>query len=102
MTAANATTGMRAYRQGDFQVALANWLPLAQAGDPNAQYLVGGLFLTGAGVPPDLVRAHMWWRLSSARGHSRASRDMGALQTRMNAEQLAESDRLAGAWRAAH
>ena len=58
--------------------------------------------MTGAGVPPDLVRAHMWWRLSSARGHLRASRDMSALRTRMNPEQLVESERLASAWRAAN
>ena len=100
-TAASASAGMYAYRRGDFQIALANWLPLAQRGDPNAQYLVGGLFLTGAGVPPDLVRAHMWWSLSSAEGHPRANRDMGALRTRMNPDQLVESKRLASAWRAA-
>ena len=101
-TAASATDGMRAYRRGDFQVALANWLPLAQTGDPDAQYLVGGLFLTGAGVPPDLVRAHMWWSLSSAEGHPRANRDKGALRGRMSPEQLVESERLASTWRAAH
>ena len=100
LSTASAKTGMTAYRQGDFQTALVNWLPLAKAGNPNAQYLLGGLFLTGAGVPPDLVRAHMWWSLSAASGHLRASRDMDALRPRMSAAQQAESARLADAWQA--
>jgi len=52
--AADFQTGWQAYQQGDFAVALREWQPLADGGDPRALYNVGVLYDQGkvAGGPP--------------------------------------------------
>ena len=57
--------GLRAYESRDYVKALKSWLPVADSGNANAQFYVGGLFRDGAGVPTDLPRAHLWWSLAA-------------------------------------
>ena len=40
---------------------------LAPIGDKYAQYMVGYMYLTGAGVPEDMVTASAWYRLAAER-----------------------------------
>ena len=37
--AADFKAGLEAYQRGDFAAALKEWQPIAEAGDPGAQYL---------------------------------------------------------------
>ena len=75
----------------------------ADQGDPGAQQNLGVMFANGDGVTRDLVAAHMWLSLAADRatGAGRDSalqgRDMVARQLRP--DEVAESDRRAGAWR---
>ena len=64
------------------------------------------MYETGAGVPQDSVEAHMWANLAAAQssGEDRdrwvKNRDINA--AKMTAEQIAEAQRLALEWDAAH
>ena len=46
-----------AYDNGQFEEARRIWVPLAEAGDPEAQFRLGLLFDLGQGVPKDLATA---------------------------------------------
>ena len=45
--------GLAAAQSGDFATALREWTPLAEQGDPDAQYNLGVMYRNGNGVPQD-------------------------------------------------
>jgi TPR repeat protein len=83
------------------------WYRLAaDQGLAEAQFNLGLMYGNGEGVPQDDVQAHMWLNLVASRstGEDRESavsaRDR--VRARMTAEQVAEAQRLAREWNAAH
>jgi hypothetical protein len=135
--------GVAASQGQDYQTALALWLPLAQQGNPEAQFGISMLYYRGHGVPqsyadallwmrraadeghypaqftlgsmyeygvgvaPDLAQALMWFSLATARADRARLRTIAAherdrLTARMSAAQIAEAQRLAREWDAAH
>jgi len=93
--AAAVSEGLRAYQGKDYTTALRTWLPLAEAGNRDAQFYVGGLYMDGAGVAEDRVRAHAWWRLAADQGHGRASEFLEVIVAIMSAEQLTAAREMA-------
>ena len=87
--------GLIAYRARDYRTALTNWLPLAQQGNDNARFFIGGLYADGAGVPRDVVRAHVWWSLAAASGHSTAVQFLENLKLEMEPDQIIAASLLA-------
>jgi hypothetical protein len=75
--------------------ALSRWLPLADSGNGDAQFLVGRLYAEGSGVERDSVRALMWWTLSSENGNPTAKAAAAALESNLNEEQRADALMLA-------
>ena len=80
-----------------------------QAADPEnaaAQFNLGVKYATGQGVPQDYVQAHMWFNLAASRSTGEVRED--AVERRdqiayeMTPDQLAEAQRLARDWDAAH
>ncbi|MDH4079042.1 MAG: sel1 repeat family protein [Nitrospira sp.] len=61
-----------ALRRGDFRVAAALFLPLAEKGDDRAQYNLGLLYASGLGVMHDFKAAMKWHRLAAGQGHAGA------------------------------
>ena len=59
--------------------ALADLRASAEAGAPEAQFILGGLYLTGVGVPPDAAEAVAWYRRAAEQGHARAQYNIGAM-----------------------
>ena len=51
--------GSEAYRAGDYATALAEWRPLAEQGDADAQYNLGRMYSQGKGVPQDDAEARL-------------------------------------------
>ncbi len=90
--------GLIAYRRGDYLTALANLLPAAVQGDPSAQFLLGGMYRDGAGVPPDTAQAFLWWTLASAQGHLEATRFLANLRAEMDVDQLGQAVALLKVW----
>ena len=45
--------GVEAYQRGDYDTAIAEWQPLAEAGNLQAQTALGALYLAGVTSPKD-------------------------------------------------
>ena len=73
----------------------------ADQGLAEAQYNLGNMYGDGRGVPQDDVQAHMWYSLAASRmpGEYRESDVVAGLMT---STQIAEAQRLAREWDAAH
>ena len=52
---------VRAYAQGDYKKAHELFLPLAQRGDPDAQFHLGLMYDNGLGVKQDQAVAEQWY-----------------------------------------
>lgn len=69
--------GVAAYSLQDYDKAMAVWLPLASAGDNEAQFRLGLLYLDGRGGGVDAGEAARWFQLAGGAGHARASYMLG-------------------------
>ena len=88
-------------------IEAVRWYRLAaDQGDAGAQSNLAIMYENGKGVPQDYVQAHIWYSLAASRmagGHRQHvvdGRDRAAGQ--MNPTQIAEAQRLAREWDAAH
>lgn len=68
-----------AMRAGDYAEAYCIMRPLAEAGDADAQYNIGWMYLNGYGLRTNDDLALQWWEKASAQGHSDASFSIGML-----------------------
>jgi TPR repeat protein len=91
--------GLRAYSQGNFATAIRHWGPLAQRGDPVAQYNIGRLYARGEGVARDLPEAYKWFTLATVGGRREGDQARQAISRHMTPVQMAEGLRRAEAWR---
>ena len=64
--------GLVAYRENDYVMALELWRPLAQKGNPAAQYQLGTLYAEGKGVVQDDVAAATWFQRAADQGNAAA------------------------------
>ena len=87
-----------AYRRGDYLTALANLLHGAVQGDPSAQFLLGGMYRDGAGIPPDPPQAYLWWTLASGQGHLEATQFLTKLRAEMTDDDLSRAVELLEMW----
>src|SRR5512139_692019 len=44
----------------------------AEAGNPEAQFKLGGMYLAGQKLPQDLVKAAEWYHRAAVQGHAKA------------------------------
>jgi hypothetical protein len=76
---ADLKAGLAAIHRGDFKTARAELMPLAEAGDAEAQYNIGRMYAYGRGVPQGYAKAMDWYRKSAAQGHLSAINNIGRL-----------------------
>ena len=69
--------GMAAYKAKAYRRALASWEPLAELGDPKAQYLLSRLYEGGLGVVRDRRKALEWLRSAAEGGAPAAQFNLG-------------------------
>ncbi|MBM3491297.1 MAG: hypothetical protein FJX68_12780 [Alphaproteobacteria bacterium] len=67
--AADFGIGQRHFLAGNFQAARQHWQPLAEAGDPAAQYALGVLFERGLGMSIDPTTAQRWFAAAARQGY---------------------------------
>lgn len=67
---------------------------LAPRGDKYAQYMIGYMHFTGAGVPEDHAVALAWYRLAAERGEPAIERARDELQKTLSPTQIATADGL--------
>ena len=72
-------TGRAAYMAGEFDKAREIWLPLAEAGDAEAQAWIGSLYANGDGVDIDDSAAFGWYLKSAEAGNLPAQSNVGAM-----------------------
>jgi TPR repeat protein len=71
--------GVAAFRSGDYETAIKNWMPLAEKEDAEAQRNVGIMFQQGLGVPQSDVEAAYWYRRAADNGHARAQQNLALM-----------------------
>jgi uncharacterized protein len=76
---ADFQTGLDAYQKGDYVGAAKEWRPLAEGGDPIAQYNLGLLYLDGHGVPQSSAEAVNWFRRAAEQDYTQAQHNLGAM-----------------------
>ncbi len=74
--------GEKAYKAGHYHGALTRWLPLANAGNDKAQYMLGVMYENGTGVPKDEAEAVRWYRRAADQGNALAQRNLGWMYER--------------------
>lgn len=76
---ADFAKGQQAYDSGDYETALAEWQPLAEAGDANGQFGLGLLYANGFGVDLDDAQAIKWYGLAADQGHAQAQCNLAVM-----------------------
>ena len=74
---ADFQAGMDANNRGDYATALREWRPLAEQGDPSAQFRLGLLYENGNGVPRDFAKARLWYEKAAVQGEAKAQFYLG-------------------------
>jgi len=74
--------GNTAYDAGDYAKAFAEWKPLAERGNPWAQYSLGMLYGEGQGVVQDYAEAVRWFKLANVHGVADAQTALGTMFSR--------------------
>lgn len=70
---------MEAHRRGDYRTAYRLAKPLAEQGLPEAQFVLGYLYVNGQGVPQDYAEAAKWYRNAADQGDESAQFGLGLL-----------------------
>jgi TPR repeat protein len=70
--------GVAAYSKGDFAAAMAEWMPLAESGDPVAQNSVGALYDRGLGVNENDATAVYWYQKAAEQNLPLAMRNLAS------------------------
>lgn len=65
---ADNTRALDAFLNGDYATAATLWQPLANQGDPVAQYNLGLLYKRGDGINKDKNLSHYWLAMAARRG----------------------------------
>jgi uncharacterized protein len=76
---ADTKAGFDKWNRGDFYGAVAEWRPLAIAGDPIAQYNLAKAYQLGRGLPLDLKMAESWYGKAAQQGHIPSRDNYGLL-----------------------
>jgi hypothetical protein len=71
--------GAAAIQRGDFAEALRLWKPLAEKGDPTAQYNLGLMYEKGDGVAKDDAEALRWFQKAAKKDFAAAQYNIGLL-----------------------
>ncbi|WP_395408696.1 tetratricopeptide repeat protein [Pseudoduganella sp. UC29_106] len=77
--------GAMAYNNKNYTLAYKEILPLAKAGNADAEHLLGLMYYMGRGVPQDYKQALAWHRKAAAKGKADAQYVVGAMYYTGNA-----------------
>jgi cell division septation protein DedD len=76
---ADVKAGVDAWQAGNYSGAIGQWRPLAEKGDPDAQFNMGQAYKLGRGVPTDLKLAQTWYEKAAQQGHEQAQANLGLI-----------------------
>jgi TPR repeat protein len=87
--------GMAAYNRGDYVPAIRLFRPLAEAGNPKAQSLLGVMYHRGQGVARNSLRAFVWFSSAAARGDTKAKAGLREVEKTMTPEEISKAREMA-------
>jgi tetratricopeptide (TPR) repeat protein len=76
---ADVKAGIDRWQRGDYAGAVAQWRPLAEAGNADAQFNLGQAYKLGRGVPANAGHAQSWYQKAARQGHEQAQVNVGLL-----------------------
>jgi len=79
IVSADYSSGLSAYKKGDYKTALSEWLPLAEQGISQAQYNLGGMYAKGYGVSLSDKEAIFWYKKAAEQAHPMAQYNLGLM-----------------------
>jgi cell division septation protein DedD len=79
VSAQSVRAGIDAWQKSDYAGAVAIWRPLADKGDPDAEFNLGQAYRLGRGVPINLAAAKTWFERAAKQGHVDAQTTLGLL-----------------------
>ena len=79
LSAQSVKAGIDAWQRADYAAAAAIWRPLAEKGDPDAEFNLGQAYRLGRGVPISLGTAKSWFEKAADAGHLDAETTLGLL-----------------------
>ena len=74
--AQNFNMGRAAFEAGDYAAAKKILMPLANAGNADAQYNLGLMYEQGAGVAQSWAESAVWQKLAAKQGHVKSQYDL--------------------------
>jgi TPR repeat protein len=80
--------GMAAYNRGDYVPAIRLFRPLAEAGNPKAQSVLGAMYRRGQGVARNSARAFIWYSVAAERGDAKAKAGLREVTQTMTPEEI--------------
>ncbi|MDT9597805.1 SPOR domain-containing protein [Sphingosinicella rhizophila] len=78
-SAADVKAGVDAWQAGNYGAAIAQWRPLAERGDADAQFNLGQAYKLGRGVNADIKIAQNWYQKAAQQGHEQAQANLGLI-----------------------
>jgi TPR repeat protein len=93
---AGFTEGANAYNARNYSLALKEILPLAHAGNADAEHLLGLMYYMGRGVPRDYKQAFSWHYKAAEQGKADAQYVIGAMYYTGNS--VPQDQKLAVTW----
>jgi cell division septation protein DedD len=69
---ADVRAGIEQWRAGNYEAAIREWRPLADRGDPDAQFNLGQAYRLGRGVAADPRTSNMWFERAARQSHAQA------------------------------
>lgn len=94
--------GVGAYRARNYDEAVGWFLRAAEAGDVDAQFLLGRMHYDGNSLTVDEVTAYMWFDIAAGHGMQVGTRYRNGIARRMTDEEIALAKKRADDWRLAH
>jgi len=94
--------GVSAYRARNFNEAVDWFLQAAEAGDVEAQFLLGRMHYDGNSLTVNLVTAYMWFDIAAERGMRVGARYRNGIAESMSEEDVALAKTRADEWRRTH
>ena len=69
---ADMQTARDSFTKGQFPQAIENLIPAANAGNAEAEFLLGNIYTLGLGVPKDVTRGFEFYHPAASKGHPSA------------------------------
>ena len=75
-------SGIENFKKQNYRTAFIKLMPIAEAGNPDAQYAIGYMYYYGQGVVEDREKASHWMKLAARQGQPQAQKALHILNSR--------------------